>query len=189
VILAPLVAAYVAVFLAEVIGDRSMYAISSLATRFGVARVAFGISIAFSMKMGVAVLAGHTLRDLPRPFVAALSATTFFTTAVLLFLKGRRHRAASSENAPFHRAATVSFATIFFTEWADIGQLTAASLAAQFGAPFLVWTGATAAMLTKGAIALAIGVGLRDRLRGDALRYAACAMCVILGVLAALRIE
>lgn len=187
--LTPLVAAFVAVFLAEIIGDRSMYAISSLAARFGIVRVAFGISIAFSMKMGVAVLAEQTLRDLPRPLVAALSATTFFTTALLLVLKGRRKREAKREEAPFRRAATVSFATIFFTEWADIGQLTAASLAAQFGAPMLVWMGATAAMLTKGAIALAIGAGLRDRIPAEALRYAACTMCVVLGVLAAMGID
>jgi len=31
--------------------------------------------------------------------------------------------------------------------------------------------------------------GLRDRLRGDLLRYGACAICVVLGVLAALRID
>lgn len=188
-ILAPLVTTFVAVFLAEIVGDRSLYAISSLAARFGVTRVAVGISIAFSMKMGVAVLAGQMLRELPRPFVAALSAATFFTTAVLLFLKGRRQSEATAEAAPFRRAATVSFATIFFTEWADIGQLTAASLSAQFGTPFLVWSGATAAMLVKGAIALAIGVGLRGRVRSDVLRYAACAMCVVLGILAALGID
>jgi putative Ca2+/H+ antiporter (TMEM165/GDT1 family) len=186
----PFIAAFAAVFFAEMIGDRSLYTISSLASSFGTARVAVGVSVAFAMKMGVAVLLGRQLAQLSPAVVAAVSAATFFATAVVLYAKGRRRPAlAHAGEAPFVRASTVSFAAIFFTEWADVGQVTAAMLVARFGAPLLVWGGATAAMISKGIVALAIAAGLRNRLRPEWLRYGACATCLILGLLAALRID
>jgi hypothetical protein len=51
------------------------------------------------------------------------------------------------------KGALVSFAAIFFSEWGDVGQITAATMAARFGDPLLVWVGAVAAMVTKGALA------------------------------------
>jgi putative Ca2+/H+ antiporter (TMEM165/GDT1 family) len=185
----PFIAAFAAVFFAEMIGDRSLYTISSLASSFGTARVAAGVSVAFAMKMAVAVLLGRQMAQLSPSVVAAVSATTFFATAVVLYRKGRRRSALVSRgDAPFVRASTVSFAAIFFTEWADVGQITAAMLVARFGAPLLVWSGATAAMMSKGIVALAIAAGLRNRLKPEWLQYGACATCIVLGCLAVFRI-
>lgn len=187
----PFIAAFAAVFFAEMIGDRSLYTISSLASSFGTARVAAGVSVAFAMKMAVAVLLGRQLAHLSPSVVAAVSATTFFATAVVLYRKGRRRSVlpVSRDEEPFVRASTVSFAAIFFTEWADVGQITAAMLVARFGAPLLVWGGATAAMISKGIVALAIAAGLRNRIKPEWLQYGACATCIVLGCLAVLRID
>jgi putative Ca2+/H+ antiporter (TMEM165/GDT1 family) len=141
------------------------------------------------MKMGVAVLVGQKLATLSPSLIAAVSAITFFATAAVLYLRGRRRANAAEEQTTFTRGASVSFAAIFLTEWADIGQLTAAMLVARFGAPLLVWSGATMAMMTKAALALALAAGLRKRIQSEWLRYGACATCVILGVLAALRVD
>jgi len=183
----PFLAAFAAVFLAEMIGDRSLFAISSLAARFSVPRVAAGIGVAFAMKMAVAVLIGRKLAELSPSLIAAVSATTFFATAAVLSTRVR-HEEAIAEG-PFARGASISFAAIFFTEWADIGQVTAAMLVARFGAPFAVWSGATLALFTKAAIALSVAAGLRSKIRHDWLRYGACATCTLLGILAALRVD
>ena len=187
----PFIAAYAAVFFAEMIGDRSLYAISSLAARFTPMRVAAGVGAAFAMKMGVAVLVGRKLAELSPSIIAAVSATTFFVTAAVLSMRGRRHDEEETPDASLRRAASISFAAIFFTEWMDIGQVTAAMLVARFGAPLTVWTAATLALFTKAAIALAIAAGLRNRLRlrRDWLRYGACATCTLLGILALLRVD
>jgi len=37
------------------------------------------------------------------------------------------------------------------SEWRDVGQITAAAMAARFGAPAVVWMGTVPAMVTKGA--------------------------------------
>lgn len=187
--LSPFVAALGAVFFAEMVGDRSLYAISSLAWRYGAARVITGVTVAYAMKMAVAVIVGHKLAELPSAVVAAVSAAMFFVTAAVLFFRRPRPKHETREAAPFGRAASVSFSAIFFTEWADVGQLTAAMLAARFGAPLLVWSGATLAMMAKGAIALLLALGVRSRIRPDWLRYGACAICIVLGILAALRVD
>src|SRR5262249_38098262 len=101
------------------IGDRSLYTISSLASRFGVARVAAGVRGAFAMKMGVGVAVGRKLAELSPSIISAVSASTFFITAAVLYLRRDAHYG----DAPFGRAAAISFGAIFFTEWADIGQV------------------------------------------------------------------
>ncbi len=187
--LSPLTVTFGAVFLAEMVGDRSLYAISSLAWRYGATRVVAGVTAAYAMKMAVAVMIGRKLAELPPAVVAVVSALTFFATAAVLFFKRSSTQPGAPEKTPFARAASVSFSAIFFTEWADVGQLTAAMLAARFGAPLLVWSGATMAMMTKGAIALVLALGVRTRIRQEWLRYGACVICVVLGILAALRVD
>jgi putative Ca2+/H+ antiporter (TMEM165/GDT1 family) len=81
----------------------------------------------------------------------------------------------------------VSFAAIFFSEWGDVGQITAATMAARFGAPLLVWLGAVSAMATKGALAASIGAGIRqwiqEHLSPKTIRYAAVGLLLLLGIL------
>jgi len=81
----------------------------------------------------------------------------------------------------------VSFAAIFFSEWGDVGQITAATMAARFGSPLLVWIGAVGAMVTKGALAASLGAGVRQWIRNHlspkTIRYAAVGLLVVLGLL------
>ena len=90
----------------------------------------------------------------------------------------------------YAKAAMVSFAAIFFSEWGDVGQITAATMAARFGAPFMVWAGAVSAMVTKGALAASVGAGLRQwlvaRIPPRAVRYAGVSALLLLGLLSVL---
>jgi Ca2+/H+ antiporter, TMEM165/GDT1 family len=83
----------------------------------------------------------------------------------------------------------VSFAAIFFSEWGDVGQITAATMSARFGAPLLVWCGAVAAMASKGALAASVGRAVRqwiqEHLSPKTIRYAAVGVLLLLGVLSA----
>jgi len=89
---------------------------------------------------------------------------------------------------PASRAALVSFAAIFFSEWGDVGQITAANMAAQYGGwPWSVWLGAVGAMVTKGALAASIGAGVRQWIQAHfsprTIRYAAVGLLLLLGML------
>lgn len=182
-----LLTAFWVVFLTELIGDKSIYSISSLALRFRPLTVFCGLAAAFMLKMLVAVLVGQALTQLPAAAMAALSAATFFATALFLWLK-RPDSAKRDEPKSFFGSVALSFASVFFIEWGDVGQITAATLAAHYQAPVAVWLGASLALMTKGALAITLGIGLRRHLPQNFLRYAAVSLCVIMGLLSVARI-
>jgi putative Ca2+/H+ antiporter (TMEM165/GDT1 family) len=96
----------------------------------------------------------------------------------------------------------VAFAAILFSEWGDVGQVTAAAMsvkyvwsaktvsAAVLPTALVVWLGAVSAMVTKGTLAAFLGAGVRrwiaDRISPRMIRYLATAALLVLGVLAVL---
>jgi putative Ca2+/H+ antiporter (TMEM165/GDT1 family) len=138
-------------------------------------------------KMAVAVLVGKAISKLPPLLVATVTTLNFFAIAVTLWRKPDKREL--KKDTPDSRAAMVSFAAIFFSEWGDVGQITAATMAARFSSPWLVWIGAVSAMVTKGALAASIGAALRqwiqDHLSPKMIRYGAVGLLLILGILSA----
>lgn len=181
--------AYVTVLFAELLGDKSIYTISSLCSRFRASHVFAGISVAFGAKMAMAVLAGRAIARFPAGIVAAISSAMFVVTAIFLWRRKREDAGAAASMRGWRRATSLSFGAIFLTEWADVGQTTTAALTARFGHPLLVWSGVTAAMMTKGAVAIAIGATLRRRVPEERLRYVAFGLCLLMAVLAATRVK
>ena len=185
-----LLATYGTVLFAEMLGDKSIYTISSLTTRFRTWHVLAGISLAFAGKMLAAVLVGRAIAQLPPALIAGVSAATFFATALVIWFRSPEQPSHEQEHARrWARAVTVSFAAIFFTEWADVGQIATATLAARYREPLIVWLGATAALITKGVLAITLGVELRKRVSPRYVRYGAVTLCLALGILAAFRID
>jgi putative Ca2+/H+ antiporter (TMEM165/GDT1 family) len=180
-----------AVFVAEIVGDKLLYTTGVLAARYRTAPIMLGMAIAFMAKMGVAVLVGDAVAKLPRTLVATVTAISFLGVAVALWRKSDR-APESKEKHRSSKAAAVSFAAIFLSEWGDVGQITAATLTARYHRPFVVWLGAVAAMVTKGALAAFLGGGirrwLRDRVAPEVVRYVAVSLLLVLGVLSVLEV-
>jgi len=182
-----LIATFGTIFVSELIGDKNIYTISSLAMRFPAFQVLCGLSVAFGIKMAVAVLLGQVIAELPAYLVGIASTVTFFLTAVMIWFKRTGKAAAETEPKPrFVKAALIAFAAILFTEWGDIGQIMAATLTARYQAPFIVWFGATLALITKAVLAIAIGFSLRQRIPLEIVRHVSAILCVILGVISAI---
>jgi Ca2+/H+ antiporter, TMEM165/GDT1 family len=183
--LAILLATYGAVFLAEIVGDKLLYTTGVLATRYHAVPILLGMALAFMAKMGAAVLLGKAIATLPPLLVAAVTAVNFFAIAFVLWRKPEKQK--PIREYPSSRAALVAFSAIFFSEWGDVGMITTATMEARFNAPLAVWLGAVAAMITKGAFAASIGIGLRrwisDRFTPKQIRYAAVALLAVLGIL------
>jgi putative Ca2+/H+ antiporter (TMEM165/GDT1 family) len=181
---------FATIFLTEMIGDKSLFTISALVTRFRALPVFCGVAVAFMGKTLAAVLFGQAIARLPAALVAATSAITFLTTAVVLWFKKQEEPAREIVPATFwSKAMLTAFAAIFLSEWADAGQLSAAMLAAQSHALFTIWIGGSLALATKGALAVIFGAGLRRYLPGNALRYGAFACCLVMSILSALKIH
>lgn len=185
-----LLAAYTTVLVTELVGDRTLYTVSALASRYRAAAIAAGLAPAFMGKMAVAVALGGLIARLPGGLLTAVTALSFIAAAAAVW-RSRPEPAPALEpgRGSWPRGAAVAFSSTFFSEWGDIGMVTAATLSARFHAPAVVWAAATAALLTKGALALALGVGLRRYLPRHVLRYAAVAVCVGMAVLVVVRPE
>lgn len=180
------VVAYWTVLVVELIGDKAIYTVVSLSTRYSTTSVYAGITAAFMAKMFVAVSLGRAFLDLPIPLRSALTACTLFVTAILLWRAHTDPVSSTGRRAARLGAGGVgaAFAAVFFAEWADVGQISAAALAAQYGTPVAVWSGSTAALMTKGLLALTVGARLRRHLPSSVSRIAAVASCATLGLVA-----
>jgi len=143
--------------------------------------------------MGAAVAVGKAISTLPPLLVAGITAVNFFAIAFVLWRKPDRREVRPKEY-PTHRAMLISFAAIFFSEWGDVGQITAATLAAKYGGqlpgwqgPVTVWVGAVAAMVTKGTLAASVGAGVRGWIQAHfepkTIRWAGVALLLFLGLL------
>ncbi|HEY6046277.1 MAG TPA: TMEM165/GDT1 family protein [Pyrinomonadaceae bacterium] len=179
-------ATFGAVFLAEIVGDKLLYTTGVLSSRYRTAPILIGMATAFMAKMGVAVLVGEAISKLPRLLVAAITAASFVGVAIALWRKDDQYRHERDEHKA-HRAAMISFAAIFFSEWGDVGQVTAAAMAAKYHVALVVWLGAVAAMVTKGSLAAFLGAGIRrwihDRVSPKVVRYVGVSLLLFLGVL------
>jgi len=177
---------YAAVFLTEMLGDRSLYTIGGLATRFGAAAVMCGITAAFGLKMLAAVALGETLALLPGALIRVLAVASLLGAAGAIWLEAReRGEAPPQARGMSGHPVLVSFAAVFFIEWADPGQLAAAMLSVRYQAPGVVWAAATAALVTKGVLALTVGLTLRRWVPQRLLRKLAMVMLLSLAVLVA----
>jgi putative Ca2+/H+ antiporter (TMEM165/GDT1 family) len=196
-------ATYGAVFVAEIVGDKLLYTTGVLAARYRSTAVVLGMALAFMCKMAVAVAVGAAITQLPRWLVATFTAASFIGVAFTVWRKPDV-RAPKAKDTTVFSGATVAFAAIFFSEWGDVGQVTAAGMAAKYvwsaqasattstlwQTALLVWFAAVAAMVTKGALAGLLGEGVRrwiaDRVEPRVIRYVATIALVVLGILAVL---
>jgi putative Ca2+/H+ antiporter (TMEM165/GDT1 family) len=196
-------ATYGAVFVAEIVGDKLLYTTGVLATRYRSAAVVIGMALAFMCKMAVAVAVGAAITQLPRPLVALVTGASFVGVALTVWRKPDV-RAPKAKDSTVFKGAMVAFAAILFSEWGDVGQVTAAGMAAKFvwsaresattttlwETALLVWLGAVAAMVTKGVLASLLGASVRrwiaDRIQPRVVRYVATTALLVLGVLAVL---
>lgn len=184
-------ATFGAVFLAEIVGDKLLYTTGVLAARYRTLPIMIGMVAAFMAKMGVAVLVGEAIAHLPRLLVASITAVSFIGVAIALWRKDDQYRAERDKHK-VHKAAMITFAAIFLSEWGDVGQVTAAAMAAKFHVAVVVWMGAVAAMVTKGSLAAFLGTGIRrwihDRVSPAVVRYVGVSLLLILGSLSVIEI-
>jgi putative Ca2+/H+ antiporter (TMEM165/GDT1 family) len=180
-------ATYGAVFVAEIVGDKLLYTTGVLASRYRTVPIMLGMALAFMLKMGVAVVVGEQIGKLPPVLVASITMLSFIGVAIMLWRKDVERSEGRRDNT-VGKAMMMSFAAIFFSEWGDVGQITAATMAvANPSAPVVVWLGAVSAMVTKGALAATLGAGIRqwivDRVSPKIIRYVGVAALLVLGTL------
>ena len=184
-------ATFGAVFIAEIVGDKLLYTTGVLAARYRTLPIMIGMGAAFMAKMGVAVLIGEAISKLPKLLVASITAISFIGVAITLWRKDDQYREERDKHK-VHKAAMISFAAIFFSEWGDVGQVTAEAMTARYHIAWIVWLGAVSAMITKGSLAAFLGAGIRrwihDRVSPAVVRYVGVSLLLVLGCLSVIEI-
>ena len=180
-------AAYAAVFAAEIVGDKLLYTTSVLATRYRFAPILGGVAMAGALKMAAAVAIGRSISNWPRPLLAGMTACTAFGVASAMWRGSAVSDVAETgDAASATEGVAMSFASVFLSEWGDVGQLAAAGVAAQFLHPVAVWVGAIAAVLTKATVAALagarIGEWLDARMPRRHLRRGSILVVIVVGV-------
>jgi putative Ca2+/H+ antiporter (TMEM165/GDT1 family) len=170
---------------ARPVGDKSIYTVTSLSLRFRAVVVFTAITAAFAGKMLAAVLLGKVIVQLHSQWTDVLSAVAFFFSALFIWFKEPEPiETERPEGAGWWRAIVACFASVFLVEWGDPGQIAVAALTVKCHSLLGTWLGGTLAMATKGGLAMAVGLKLRDRLPQETLRVLASASCCVLGLLA-----
>jgi putative Ca2+/H+ antiporter (TMEM165/GDT1 family) len=175
------------ILVVELIGDKAIYTITSLASRYSPYSVYVGVTVAFMGKMLIAVLFAQLLLRVPINISASVSAAILFATAGALWMKASGPSSLEKNDSGYlfsSNGCVIAFAAIFLSEWGDAGQLSTAALSAQYRMPLAVWMGATVALMTKGFLALTLGTQLRRFVPGRVMKIAAVGSCCVLGVIA-----
>jgi putative Ca2+/H+ antiporter (TMEM165/GDT1 family) len=175
--------AFWTVLVAELVGDKSLYTLTSLTLRFRAGLVFSAFALASGAKMLVAVLLGSALVQLPPHGTSVVSAGAFFVSAILIWMEQPHTSDGKLKQTTWTKGAAACFASFFLTEWGDPGQISAAALVLKSHLLTATWLGGTVAMTIKGAVAMTIGIHLRDRLPRRTLRLVASASCCVLGIL------
>ena len=187
-----------AIFLVE-LPDKTFIATLVLATRFRPLFVWIGVSLAFLVQTGVAVLVGGLLAHLPKTPVEVFAALMFLAGGVILIRgadKADEEEAETEEEFSHKGAATavglkaiaVSFGVRFLAEWGDLSQLLTASMVLQFKEPVSVFLGAFLALATVSALGAVIGRALLARVRLATIRRVGGGVCLVLSALTVLQI-
>lgn len=179
---------YAAVLFAEVIGDTLVFGTGALAARFGSRTVFAGALPALAAKTLAAVALGGWIAGLPASVIAVVSCLAFSLAAYNIW-HGPSEPRDAERPAPRARGfrirgALTAFATTFFSEWGDPGQLATAALAARSQAPGTVWLAASAAMTTKLLIALSIGTVAHRVVPPRVIRWAGVSLAAVLAIAA-----
>lgn len=146
-------AAFVSVFVAE-FGDKTQLVSLSMAARYPPLQVLAGAMLALGLVLGLAVAAGGLLAAYVPAIVLALVSGLFFLL-IGFFTLARRETEPVKEGgrAGFYRTLVM----VFLAELGDKTQMAAMLLAANFGHPAAVFSGAMAAMLVNHSLAVFLG--------------------------------
>lgn len=165
------------IFVAE-LPDKTMIATIILASRYPPLPVWAGAATAMLVNSAVAVSAGRLLRLLPHRVVEAVVAGLFAAGALYLFLthEATEERRGEDEAAKFRtnwHVFLASAAVVVLAELGDLTQILTANLAARYGKPWSVFTGASAALVLVMGIGVLSGRALLRVLPLEVIRKAA----------------
>ena len=165
-----ILAVFPLIFVGE-LPDKTALAALVMGSRYRGSWVFAGVAAAFLMHVTIAVALGKLLSLAPHRIVEFVVGLLFLVGAVLLLREGAEDEEDELDEAEaddrlaggpatFARVSGTAFGVIAVAEFGDLTQILTANLAAKYSDPLSVGIGATLALWSVGALAIAGGKGL-----------------------------
>jgi putative Ca2+/H+ antiporter (TMEM165/GDT1 family) len=163
------------------LGDKTQLLTFSLAARYHFWPVISAVALATAILMGVAVVVGGLLNEfLPLFYIQLFAGCFFIFFGVRTIITQEEEATAESKEAknPFW----LVFSSFFIAELGDKTQLATLALSAQYGAPILVWLGATLGMVVVNSLSVLAGGWTRRFLPEQTVKYIGAAVFILFGL-------
>lgn len=185
-ILIPLFASFFIIGLAE-LGDKTQLLVITLASKFPMDKVIYGVAASTATLMLIAVLVGEAIQRLIPPLLIGVLAGGFFIIYGLNMILPAREKNKEEEKEDASVKGKGAFWTVFISlfmaELGDKTQLATFAIAAKYTAPVQVWVGATLGMITVNLFGIVIGNILRNYLPEEKMNYAAGVVFIVFGII------
>jgi Ca2+/H+ antiporter, TMEM165/GDT1 family len=170
------------IFIGE-LPDKTMFASLVMATKGRPRQVWLGAAGAFVVHVMIATTVGVALfAILPKRALDAVVAGMFLFGAAYAWREGTKEEQELAEKeASKHGVVLTAFVVIFLAEWGDLTQILTANLAAKYHSALWVGIGATAALWTVAALAVASGQTLLRFINIATIRKITAVILVALG--------
>lgn len=172
------VAAFITIFVAE-FGDKTQLVTLTLACRYPPLQVLAGAMAALALVLGLAVGVGGLLAIyIPQQLVIIGSGIIFIIIGLFHFTRRDDRPVYYNDKRGFYYTLLMVFAA----EFGDKTQLAALLLAASYGYPLAVFTGAMIAMLFNHLIAVYLGSRLLSRFHPRFIKIATALLFLLVGL-------
>ena len=184
----PFFASLFIIGLAE-LGDKTQLFPITLASKYPIEKVIYGVFSATAALMLIAVFAGELIQEYISKLLISILAGAFFIIYGLMIIRPVREEKEHEEKEiksknPFWAV----FGSFFLAELGDKTQLATFALAAKYGAPIQVWIGATAGMAIVNLLGIAIGNIIKKFLHEKIINYVSGGIFIIFGLITFLSI-
>ncbi len=179
--LTPLLTTFGLIAFAE-LGDKTQLTVIALSAGYDRVKVFAGVVLAFMLVTGLGVLVGDALLGIVPPSMMKTIAGLLFIVFGAWTLYSRESCDADSIS-PLCNPLLSTFSMIALAEMGDKTQLSAITLSAKYGSPYLVFLGAIIALASVSLLGIILGRKLCERVPLSKIRLGAGALFMIFGLL------
>ena len=177
--LTPFLTTFSLIAIAE-FGDKTQLTVIALSAGYDRVKVFAGIILAFTLVTGLGVLVGETLLRLVNPAWIKIGAGLLFVGFGIWMLISREDD--EDEKLSVGNPLFSTFSMITLAEMGDKTQLTAITLVAKYGSPYLVFAGAVLALVTISLLGIFLGKKLRELVPLSKIKLGAGVLFIIFGI-------
>ena len=179
--LTPLLTTFSLIAIAE-FGDKTQLTVIALSAGYDRVKVFAGVILAFTLVTGLGVLAGETLLlYVPAYLIKIIAGLLFVAFGIWILFSRESDDADGNLRSGYPLLSTFSMITV--AEMGDKTQLSAITLAAKYGSPYLVFAGAILALASISLLGIFLGKKLCEVAPLPRIKQGAGVLFILFGIL------